>query len=74
MEVFEVIEKRRSVRKYKLSNVPNEDLKRILEAARLAPSAGNRQPWRFIVVRTSERKKLLAQAARNQMFWRMLES
>ena len=68
MEVFEVIEKRRSVRKYKTSNVPNEDLKRILEAARLAPSAGNRQPWRFIVVRTSEQKKLLAQAARNQMF------
>jgi len=68
MEVLEVIEKRRSVRKYKLSNVPNEDLKRILEAARLAPSAGNRQPWRFIVVQTSERKKLLAKAARNQMF------
>jgi len=68
MEVFEVIEKRRSVRKYKPLSVRNEDLKRILEAARLAPSAGNRQPWRFIVVRTSEQKKLLAQAARNQMF------
>lgn len=68
MEVFEVIEKRRSVRKYKASSVPNEHLKKILEAARLAPSAGNRQPWRFIVVRTSEGKKLLAQAARNKMF------
>ena len=68
MEVFEAIEKRRSIRKYKTSSVPNEHLKRILEAARLAPSAGNRQPWRFIIVRTSERKKLLAKAARNQMF------
>jgi nitroreductase len=68
MEVFEVIEKRRSVRKYKASSVPNEHLKKILEAARLAPSAGNRQPWRFIVVRTSEGKKLLAQAAYNRMF------
>ena len=68
MDVFEVIEKRRSVRKYKPLSVRNEDLKRILEAARLAPSAGNRQPWRFIVVQTSERKKLLAQAARDQMF------
>jgi nitroreductase len=68
MEFFEVIEKRRSVRNYKPLSVRNEDLKRILEAARLAPSAGNRQPWRFIVVRTSEQKKLLAQTARNQMF------
>ena len=68
MEVLEAIEKRRSVRKYKPSGIPNEHLKKILEAARLAPSAGNRQPWRFIVVRSSERKKLLAEAARNQMF------
>ncbi len=68
MEVFEVIEKRRSIRNYKRSSVPNEHLRKILEAARLAPSAGNRQPWRFIVVRTSEGKKLLAQAARNKMF------
>lgn len=57
MEVFEVIEKRRSIRSYKPSNVPNEDSKRILDAARLAPSAGNREPWRSIVVRTSEQKK-----------------
>jgi len=68
MEVFEAIEIRGSIRKYKPSSIPNEHLKKILEAARLAPSAGNRQPWRFITVRSSERKKLLAEAARNQMF------
>jgi len=68
MEVFEAIEKRRSIRKYKPSSIPNENLKKILEAARLAPSAGNRQPWRFMVIRSPERKKLLAEAARNQMF------
>jgi len=68
MEVFEAIEKRRSIRKYKPSSIPDKHLKKILEAARLAPSAGNRQPWRFIVVRSSERKKILAEAARNQMF------
>jgi len=68
MEVFEAIEKRRSIRKYKPSGISNEYLKKILEAARLAPSAGNRQPWRFVVVRNSERKKLLAEAAQNQMF------
>lgn len=68
MEVFEAIENRRSIRKYKPSNIQNEHLKKILEAARLAPSAGNRQPWCFIVVGSPERKKLLAEAARNQMF------
>jgi len=68
MEVFEAIETRRSIRKYKPSNIPNEHLKKILEAARLAPSARNRQPWHFIVVQGSERKKLVAEAARNQMF------
>ena len=68
MEVFEAIEKRRSIRKYKPSGISNEYLKKILEAARLAPSAGNRQPWRFVVVRNSDRKKLLAEAAQNQMF------
>jgi len=68
MEVSEAIEKRRSIRKYKPSGISNESLKKILEAARLAPSAGNRQPWRFVVVRNSERKKLLAEAAQNQMF------
>jgi len=68
MEIFEVIERRRSIRKYKPSSISNEHLKKILEAARLAPSAGNRQPWRFIVVRSTEQKKLMAEAAQNQMF------
>lgn len=43
MEVFEAINNRRSIRKYKPSTVPDEHLKRMLEAARLAPSAANRQ-------------------------------
>jgi len=40
----------------------------MLEAARLAPSAGNRQPWYFIVVRDPELKRRVAEAARGQMF------
>ncbi|MBS7647896.1 MAG: nitroreductase family protein [Candidatus Bathyarchaeia archaeon] len=68
MDLFEVIEKRRSIRKFKHAPIPNEDLKKILEAGRLAPSGGNRQPWRFIVVRNSETKRALAVAASNQMF------
>jgi len=68
MDVFETIKKRRSIRKYKQGNMPREHLKRILEAARWAPSAKNRQPWRFIIIRDTERKKLLAEIANKQMF------
>jgi nitroreductase len=46
----DVIEKRRSVRKYRDTPVPREKIIKILEAARIAPSAGHRQPWHFIVV------------------------
>ncbi|MEM3581466.1 MAG: nitroreductase family protein [Candidatus Bathyarchaeia archaeon] len=68
MDLFEVIEKRRSVRKFKPIPIPKEDLRKILEAGRLAPSGGNRQPWYFIVVREIETKKVLAAASNNQMF------
>lgn len=66
MDVLEAIRTRRSVRKYKPLEVPGEDLREILKAAQLAPSAGNRQPWRFVVVRDSETKRRLGEAARGQ--------
>ena len=47
----EVILLRRSVRVYRMEQVPEFLVRRILEAGRYAPSAGNRQPWKFIVVR-----------------------
>jgi len=56
---MDVIRKRRSIRRYKPTPVPEDVLTNILEAARLAPSAGNRQPWHFIVVRDDERKRQL---------------
>jgi nitroreductase len=49
--LIDVISRRVSCRDYKPDPVPVEDLMRILEAARLAPSACNKQPWRFAVVR-----------------------
>ena len=52
MEFDEVIEKRRSIRRYKDTPVPREKILKMLEAARIAPSAGHRQPWHFIVVGT----------------------
>lgn len=68
MDVFDATKTRRSIRKYKSDSIPDEKLKMILEAARLAPSTGNRQPWRFVVVCDGERKKALAKAANNQAF------
>jgi nitroreductase len=68
MDVFEVIEVRRSVREFKLDPIPDEKLGMILEAARLAPSAGNRQPWRFVLVQDADKKKAVARAADDQSF------
>ena len=59
-DFFEVVRKRRAVRKYRQYDIPNKDLKKILEAARLAPSANNSQPWSFIVVKDHKMKELLA--------------
>jgi nitroreductase len=52
---FDVLTKRRSVRRYKTTPVPDAHLKLILEAGRLAPDAANQQPWRFLVVRDRAR-------------------
>lgn len=59
MSVSDVIERRRSVRRYQETPVPDESVRRILEAARLAPSACNNQPWHFYVVRDPETRRAL---------------
>jgi len=53
MDVKTAIRTRRSVRKYKTTPVPKEIVLELLEAANLAPSATNRQPWEFVVVSRS---------------------
>jgi len=68
MDVFEAIHGRRSVRAFRKDPVDEEDLRRILEAATSAPSAGNRQPWEFVVVRSEKIKGELAEAALGQSF------
>lgn len=50
-DIFEVIKNRRSVRKFKSTPVPDDHLKKILEAANYAPTPRNRQAWKFVVVR-----------------------
>ena len=51
MELKEAIIKRRSIRKYKSEDVPNNIIEDLIDLARFAPSAKNRQPWKFMIVR-----------------------
>jgi nitroreductase len=64
----DAIEKRRSIRKFKPEPVPEEQILALLDAARLAPSGSNAQPWRFKVVKDKESKLKLAQSAFGQLF------
>lgn len=68
MDVFTAISQRKSVRKYSDRNVAEDVLRQVLEAGRIAPSAGNRQDWKFVVVRDRETRQKLAVAAKGQMF------
>ena len=68
MDVFEAIRRRCSVRAYLDKPVEEEKLLRVLEAARLAPSARNMQEWKFVVVRDPEKRLQLAAAARSKEF------
>ena len=56
MELLEVIKTRRSIRQFQDRLVPEDHVNRIIEAAMMAPSAGNQQPWHFVVI--TDRSKL----------------
>jgi len=68
MNVMEAIKKRCSVRSYQDRPVEEEKMDKVLEAARLAPSASNRQEWRFVVVQDRDTRQRLMKAAKNQIF------
>ena len=68
-DVADAIRDRRSVRRFTSEEIPEATLSRLLEAACLAPSAGNRQPWFFYVVRSPGIRQELAAAAFGQRFW-----
>ncbi len=69
MDFWQVIEERRSVRNFDTGrDVTPETVQRVLEAAIRAPSAGNCQPWHFVVVRSERTKDRLAEAAYGQWF------
>lgn len=66
--VIEAIKNRRSIRKYKSDEVPDEVILQLLECARLAPSGHNSQPWRFVVLKDSGIKKELSRYAYGLQF------
>lgn len=62
MDFFDVVKSRRSVRKYLSQPVPDEVIKKALEAALLAPNSSNLQPWEFYWVKSAEKKSSLVNA------------
>ncbi len=68
METLDCIKSRRSVRRFRSDSIPLEEILKILDAGRMAPSAGNIQGWIFIVVRDEKKKKEIARACYNQVW------
>ncbi|MBP1946572.1 nitroreductase family protein [Methanobacterium petrolearium] len=68
MDVFEAITERKSIRKYKKAAVEADKLETVLESARIAPSASNRQEWKFLVVKDQDTRDKLIGAANGQKF------
>jgi nitroreductase len=66
MDFLEVIKGRRTVREFTAEPVSDEDLERILEAGRWAPSGKNTQPWGFILVKSKEKREELAALSRQK--------
>jgi len=64
VDVFEAITKRKSVRSYTSAPILDDILIKVLDAARLAPSAGNMQPWHFIIVKDEGRRVRIARGCR----------
>lgn len=67
MDLFEAIEGRKSIRRFKDTPVPDEDIKKILDAGRRAPSANNVQPWSFLVVKDRSVLKRMADGVREMV-------
>ncbi len=72
MEIMKEILDRRSIRKYLNKEVSEECIMAVLEAARLAPSGSNTQPWRFVVITSQEIKEIIVKEDHNQKW--MLEA
>ena len=68
MNLREIFEKRKSIRKFTGEPIKEDEIKLIMEAAQIAPSASNKQPYKFIVIKNDEFKKVLRKKAAAQRF------
>jgi F420 biosynthesis protein FbiB-like protein len=66
-DFYDLVKNRRAIRRYEDRPVPDELIERLLEAALWAPSAHNRQPWRFAILRSGTSKDKLARAMGNRL-------
>jgi nitroreductase len=67
MDLFDVIQGRKSIRRFKQTPVSDEDIRKILNAGRLAPSANNTQPWSFLIIKDRVVLRKMADAAREMV-------
>lgn len=67
MELFDALQGRRSIRRFKQIPVPDEDIMKILDAGRHAPSANNSQPWSFLVIKDRALLGRMAEAVRTMV-------
>ncbi len=68
MDIIEAMEKRHSVRSYTNKEIPDDSIRKIIDAARLAPSAKNRQEWKFVVIKDAAKRKKMREVAKGQNF------
>ena len=68
MDFLELSKKRFATRKFSQETISKEDLNYIMESVRMAPSAVNRQPWKFVIVQSSTAKDKLLQCYDREWF------
>ena len=69
MIFLDLVKERYSIRAYETKPVPDAMLLQVLDAARMAPSAANRQPWHFLLVQDAAQRRALAEAYPRDWFW-----
>jgi len=66
-DIIEIIKTRRSVREYKVDQIPDEDIKFLIDCARYAPSGFNMQPWSFLVIKNKDVMRKISEHGKKSM-------
>jgi nitroreductase len=68
--IWDVFQKRRSVRAFRPDSIPQKDIIQIINAARMAPTSGNQQPWKFLIIRDKKVITMMMEACVNEAITR----